>query len=69
MPIQRLLFHLGILALTVSGAIHNLFVGNLIPPASIHALEFNDETNSFKIVQTHKADSSHAWIAFDVSLH
>ncbi|KAK5655199.1 hypothetical protein OQA88_6098 [Cercophora sp. LCS_1] len=50
---------------TASGAIHNLFVGNLFTPANIHALEFNDETHAFKLVQTHPADASHAWISFD----
>ena len=58
--------HLGALAPVAYGAIHNLFVGNLRPPAFIYALEFNDETNDFKIVKNHTADASHAWITFDV---
>ncbi|KAK1750373.1 Lactonase, 7-bladed beta-propeller-domain-containing protein [Echria macrotheca] len=49
----------------VSGTIHNMFVGNLFPPASIHSLEFNDETDSLTLVKTYKADSPHAWISFD----
>ncbi|KAK4150802.1 Lactonase, 7-bladed beta-propeller-domain-containing protein [Chaetomidium leptoderma] len=56
---------LGAFAPTVYGAVHNLFVGNLLPPASIYALEFNDETHAFKIIKNHTADASHAWITFD----
>ncbi|KAK4031421.1 hypothetical protein C8A01DRAFT_21345 [Parachaetomium inaequale] len=58
--------HLGAWAPLAHGAIHNLFVGNLLPPASIYGLEFNDETNDFKIIKNHTADASHAWITFDV---
>lgn len=54
-------------AILAQGAIHNLFVGNLFSPASIYALEFNDETYDFKIVKNNTADSPHAWITFDVS--
>jgi hypothetical protein len=52
----------------VSGAIHNLFVGNLYVPASVYSLEFNDETNSLKIIKNITADTSHAWIAFSVRI-
>ena len=45
---------------------HHLFVGNLLLPASIHALEFNDETLTLIKTKTIAADSSHAWVAFDV---
>lgn len=65
---QHLLLHLGVAMPVVHGAIHNLFVGNLYTPAAIYALEFNDETNDFRIVQNHTADASHAWITFDVSI-
>jgi hypothetical protein len=61
-----LLLHLTVLGPIAYGAVHNLFVGNLVPPASIYALEFNDETNDFRIVKNHTADASHAWITFDV---
>jgi hypothetical protein len=67
MGIPRRLFLLVGFTPTVRAAIHNLFVGNLYTPASIHALEFNDETEELKLVRTQPADSSHAWIAFDVS--
>lgn len=65
---SRLFLHLGGLAPVVHGAIHNLFVGNLFPPAAIYALEYNDVTNDFTVVKNHTADASHAWITFDVSL-
>ncbi|KAH8893005.1 hypothetical protein GQ53DRAFT_608105, partial [Thozetella sp. PMI_491] len=43
-----------------------LFVGNLGPPAMIHALQFDDETYEFKLVNNITADSSHPWITFNV---
>ncbi|KAH6848048.1 Lactonase, 7-bladed beta-propeller-domain-containing protein [Chaetomium sp. MPI-CAGE-AT-0009] len=61
----KLLPHLGVLAPIVYGAVHNLFVGNLLPPAAIYALEFDDETNDFKLLKNNTADASHAWITFD----
>ncbi|KAL2196975.1 Lactonase, 7-bladed beta-propeller-domain-containing protein [Corynascus similis CBS 632.67] len=57
--------HLGALAPVARTATHNLFVGNLLPPASIYSLEFDDETNDFKVLRNNTAHSSHAWIAFD----
>lgn len=60
--------HLGALAPVARTATHNLFVGNLLPPASIYSLEFDDETNDFKVLRNNTAHSSHAWIAFDVRL-
>ncbi len=62
------LIRLGVAAPVAYGAIHNLFVGNLATPAAIYALEFDDETNDFRIVKNHTADASHAWITFDVSI-
>jgi hypothetical protein len=50
----------------VKGAVHNLFVGNLFAPASIYALEFNDETYDFRVVKNNTADAAHAWITLDV---
>jgi carboxy-cis,cis-muconate cyclase len=63
---QHLLLLCGITPL-VRGAIHNLFVGSLVAPASIYALEFDDETYDFKVVKNNTADATHAWITFDVS--
>ncbi|KAL2169384.1 hypothetical protein VTG60DRAFT_6090 [Thermothelomyces hinnuleus] len=57
--------YLGALASVASAGIHHLFVGNLVPPASIYALEFDDETNEFTVVKNNTADASHAWITFD----
>ena len=51
---------------TALAAIHNLFAGNLYAPASIHLLEFNDETNMLTKVQTFAADAPHGWIQLDV---
>ncbi|KAK4245747.1 Lactonase, 7-bladed beta-propeller-domain-containing protein [Corynascus novoguineensis] len=56
---------LGALAPVARGATLNMFVGNLVPPASIYSLEFDDETNDFKVLRNNTAHSSHAWIAFD----
>lgn len=65
----RLLFAL-LLQSAFSGlalaTIHHLFVGNLALPASIHALEFDDDALTLVKTRTIPADSSHAWIAFDV---
>jgi len=47
--------------------IHHLFVGNLGLPASIYALEFDDQELTLVNKRNITADSSHAWIAFDVS--
>ncbi|KAG9234569.1 hypothetical protein BJ875DRAFT_461254 [Amylocarpus encephaloides] len=47
--------------------IHHLFVGNLGLPASIYALEFDDQALTLVNTRNITADSSHAWIAFDVS--
>ncbi|KAL2063145.1 hypothetical protein VTL71DRAFT_6217 [Oculimacula yallundae] len=44
---------------------HHLFVGNLGLPASIYALEFDDEALTLVMTRNITADSSHAWIAFD----
>jgi len=49
----------------VSAKKHHLFVGNLRPPALIHALEFDDETLTLTKTKSIQADASHAWIAFD----
>jgi hypothetical protein len=46
--------------------LHHLFVGNLFAPASIHVLEFDDEALTLNEKEIIKADSAHAWIAFDV---
>jgi hypothetical protein len=65
---RHLLVHLAVAAPVVYGAVHNLFVGNLFTPAAIYALEFDDETNDFRIVKNYTADAAHAWITFDVSV-
>ena len=52
----------------VSAKKHHLFVGNLLPPAMIHALEFDDETLKLTKTKSIEADASHAWIAFDVHI-
>ena len=49
-----------------SAAVHNLFVSNLRGAARIHALEFDDTTNTLTKLQSFHADSTHAWIQFDV---
>ena len=46
--------------------VHHLFVGNLGLPASIYALEFDDQELTLVNTRNITADSSHAWIAFDV---
>ena len=65
------LFSVILLQLAFSGlapaTVHHLFVGNLGLPASIHALEFDDETLTLVKTRTMSADSSHAWITFDVT--
>lgn len=61
-----LLGRLGALASIASATTHHLFVGNLVPPAAIYALKFDDETNDFAVLKNNTADASHAWITFDV---
>jgi len=51
-----------------AAAIHHLFAGNLYAPASIHVIEFNDETNTLTKIQTVAASAPHGWIQFDVCL-
>lgn len=46
---------------------HQIFVGNLFTPATIHAVEFDDVTHEFRKVASQPAHSSHAWLAFSVS--
>jgi len=58
---------LSLIALTLA-KVHHLFVGNLGVPASIHALEFDDEALTLVKTKTIAADGSHPWISFDVSL-
>jgi len=58
---------LSLIALTLA-KVHHLFVGNLGVPASIHALEFDDEALTIVKTKTIAADGSHPWISFDVSL-
>ncbi|KAL2148913.1 hypothetical protein VTH82DRAFT_1599 [Thermothelomyces myriococcoides] len=60
-----LLGRLGALASIASATTHHLFVGNLVPPAAIYALKFDDETNDFAVLKNNTADASHAWITFD----
>ncbi|KAH7323491.1 carboxy-cis,cis-muconate cyclase [Rhexocercosporidium sp. MPI-PUGE-AT-0058] len=63
---STLIFSLHLLAIQlVSAKVHHLFVGNLGLPASIHALEFDDEALTLVKTRNITADSSHAWIAFD----
>jgi hypothetical protein len=50
----------------VTGVKHHLYVGNLSPPASLHALEFDDESLDFRVTHTINADAPHAWITFNV---
>ncbi|KAK0615228.1 Lactonase, 7-bladed beta-propeller-domain-containing protein [Bombardia bombarda] len=51
----------------VSGAVHSLFVGNLMDPALMYSLVFDDETHSLNRAETITAEASHAWITFDHS--
>jgi hypothetical protein len=48
--------------------LHHLFVGNLGLPASIHALEFDDEMLVLRKTKTIKADGSSPWITLSVCL-
>jgi hypothetical protein len=50
-----------------SGAVHTLFTSNRNAPANIHSLEFNDETNTLKLIKSMKADATHIWLSFSVS--
>ena len=56
----------GIATSPAAAAVHNLFVGNLGGPARLHALAFDDESNSLTKLRTFEADANHAWITFDV---
>lgn len=56
------------LARVVSGTKHHLYVGNLSPPASLHVLEFDNESLEFRVTNTTAADAPHAWITFNVSV-
>lgn len=51
----------------VQGAVHRMFVGNLYPPASIYALQFDDQSLELKMTKNITANSGHAWIALNVS--
>lgn len=51
-----------------AAATHHLFAGNLYAPASIHVVEFNDETNTLTKIQTLAASAPHGWVQFDVRL-
>jgi hypothetical protein len=54
-------------SITLSYAkVHHLFVGNLSPPAVIHALEFDDVALTLINVKNITADARH--VAFDVSI-
>lgn len=46
---------------------HQIFVGNLFTPATIHAVEFDDVTHEFRKAASQPAHSSHAWLALSVS--
>lgn len=50
-----------------TATIHHLFVGNLALPASIHALEFDDEQLTLVKVASLPADGSSPWINLSVS--
>jgi hypothetical protein len=56
------------LASPVLGGTHNMFVGNLNDPFTIHALSFNDQTMDLKVTETIQAHSSYAWITFNVPI-
>ncbi len=47
-------------------ALHSLFAGNLTLQLPIHLLEFNDEANTLRKIQTFAADAPHGWIQLDV---
>ncbi|RYP05148.1 hypothetical protein DL764_004002 [Monosporascus ibericus] len=44
--------------------VHHLIVGNLVSPASLYVLEFDDESLDLRIVSNNSAHSPHAWITF-----
>ena len=46
---------------------HHIFVGNRYLPAAMHGIAFDEETLQINITRTMLADSSHSWIAFNVS--
>ncbi len=52
---------------SVAARRHHLFVGNLNLPAAIHSLVFDDESFQLNVSRNMVADSSHAWITFNVS--
>ncbi|KAK3695879.1 Lactonase, 7-bladed beta-propeller-domain-containing protein [Podospora appendiculata] len=58
-------FLLSLAIANVSAVKHALFVGNLNAPASIYALEFDDETFDFQMTNNITADASHSWITFN----
>ncbi|KAH7381068.1 carboxy-cis,cis-muconate cyclase [Cadophora sp. MPI-SDFR-AT-0126] len=62
--ISAVIVCLSVVRLTTA-KIHHLFVGNLGLPASIYALEFDDQALTLVNTRNITADSSHAWIAFD----
>ena len=54
------------ITLRASSLKHHLFVSNLSPPASLYALEFDDETLDLRITNNMTADAPHSWITFNV---
>lgn len=65
MRLANLLLSSGLAFAVVSGKVHHLFVGNLTPPNSIYALEFDDKALTLTVVKNNTAASAHGWLAFD----
>jgi hypothetical protein len=58
----------GIAVPEVAAAVHNLFVANRNAPANIHSVQFDDVANTLRLVKSSKADATHIWISFSVSM-
>ncbi|RDL39847.1 uncharacterized protein BP5553_04187 [Venustampulla echinocandica] len=63
--LSYILVLLSALIVSATAAVHHLFVGNLSPPFSIHALEFDDQAVTLKKTKTLPAAGTHPWITFD----
>jgi hypothetical protein len=53
----------------VAGALHHLISANRMSPNKLHLIEFDDESETLKLLKTAPAENNHVWISLSVRKH
>jgi hypothetical protein len=52
----------------VSATVHRLVSANRFDSPALHSIEFDDESNELRLVNTTTAEVPHVWISFSVGI-